>query len=889
MGFDLLPRELDKLQTIYIAGTLAQKRLARGVRLNEAEATALIACVLHELIRDGKHSVAELMAIGKKILGRVHVQPVRHPSSSLLSPPDQFRGNSMQPKTPVLTQPRLSPQAVPFLLHDIQVEGAFPDGVFLVTVHDPICSPSVNDDLSLALYGSFLPLPAEGVFPKGVDEPEGLKDEQVPGALVLRKEPIRINEGRERVRLKVTNTGDRPIQVGSHFHFCETNRALSFDREKAFFKRLDIAAGTAVRFEPGDTKTVTLVQIGGNKVVTGGNNLLNSTLAKHLSDPSLTSSALSRLTSLGFAHTPDPHALITSDESKIKPFELSRESYASMFGPTKGDRVRLGDTELWVEVEEDWTVYGDECKFGGGKVIREGMGQATNLPDDETLDCIITNALIIDWNGIYKADIGIKHHKIAAIGKGGNPDVMDGITPGMVVGVNTEVIAGEKLIVTAGAMDAHVHYICPQICEEALASGITTLLGGGTGPSAGSKATTCTPAQTHIRTMMAATDGIALNFAFTGKGNDSGPVGLVDQIRSGVAGLKLHEDWGSTSAAIDSCLSVAEQHDVQVNIHTDTLNENGFVQDSLDAVDGRVIHAYHSEGAGGGHAPDIIVVAGVENVIPSSTNPTRPYAVNTLDEHLDMLMVCHHLDRSIPEDIAFAESRIRAETVAAEDVLQDDGAISIISSDSQAMGRVGEVVSRTWRTASKMKEVRGALKDETRPGADNERVKRYVAKYTINPAIAHGMSHVIGDVSVGKLADLVLWTPHNFGVRPEMVIKGGIIAWANMGDANASIPTVQPVIGRPMWGAHAGAAALNSILFVSGLSLSSGTIASYGLKKRPMAVKNCRKIGKKDLKNNCALPKLTVDPETYRVEADGVHLTVPPATKLPLTQGYMLF
>ncbi|KWU45181.1 urease [Rhodotorula sp. JG-1b] len=854
MGFDLLPRELDKLHTLHVAGSLAQKRLARGVRLNEAEATALIANVLHELIRDGNHSVAELMAIGKKILGRVHVQP-----------------------------------AVPFLLHEIQVEGAFPDGVFLVTVHDPICSPSVNDDLSLALYGSFLPLPAEGVFPKGTDEPKGLKDEEVPGAIVVRKEPIRINEGRERVRLKVTNTGDRPIQVGSHFHFCETNRALSFDREKAFFKRLDIAAGTAVRFEPGDSKTVTLVQIGGNKVVTGGNRLLNSSLEKHLSDPSLTASTLSRLIDLGFLHDPDPTALVTSDPTQIKPFEASRESYASMFGPTKGDRLRLADTELWIEIEEDMTVYGDECKFGGGKTIREGMGQATGMPDSKTLDCIITNALIVDWQGIYKADIGIKNHRISAIGKGGNPDVMDGITPGMIVGVNTEVIAGEKLIVTYGAFDAHVHYICPQICEEALASGITTLLGGGTGPSAGSKATTCTPAQTNIKTMMAATDGIALNFAFTGKGNDSGPAGLVDQIRAGVAGLKVHEDWGSTASAIDNCLSVADEYDIQVNLHSDTNNEMGYVRDTIAAFDNRVVSSYHTEGAGGGHAPDILVVSEYENVLPSSTNPTRPYAQNTLDEHLDMLMVCHHLDRSIPEDIAFAESRIRAETVAAEDILQDDGAISVISSDSQAMGRIGEVVSRTWRTASKMKEFRGPLKEEKRDGVDNERVKRYVAKYTINPAIIFGTSEELGDISVGKLADLVLWTPANFGVRPEMVIKGGIIAWANMGDANGSIPTVQPVIGRPMWGWQPGAAALNSVLFVSQLSVETGTIEKYGLKKRVVPVKNCRKIGKSHLKLNDAKPKLTVDPESYRVEADGVHCIVPPATKLPLTRGYMLF
>ncbi|BGP20421.1 hypothetical protein JCM10213_001570 [Rhodosporidiobolus nylandii] len=860
MSFNLLPRELDKLQTIHLAGTLAQKRLARGVRLNAPEATALICCVLHELIRDGKHSVAELMSLGKKILGRVHVQP-----------------------------------SVPSLLHELQVEGCFPDGVFLVTVHDPICSSGSNLDLSLALYGSFLPVPAAGVFPdeEPAVEGEGEEGEKYvkPGAMVLRKEEIRINEGRERVKVKVTNTGDRPIQVGSHYHFTETNRALSFDRQAAFFKRLDIAAGTAVRFEPGETKTVTLVAIGGAQRVTGGNLLLNSTLSTHLSTPTLSSTALSRLISLGFLHSPNPPQLpaATSDESLIPAATLSREAYASMFGPTTGDRVRLGDTELWVEVERDETRYGDECKFGGGKVIREGMGQATGLPDSETLDLIITNALIIDWNGVYKADIGIKNNHIVGLGKGGNPDVMDGVTPGMVVGVNTEVIAGEKLIVTAGAIDAHVHYICPQLCTEALASGITTLIGGGTGPSASTNATTCTPSRTYMHTMMAATDGIALNFAFTGKGNDSGEVGLVDQVRNGAAGLKLHEDWGTTPSTIDTALRVADEYDVQINIHSDTLNEAGFVEDTIEAFKGRTIHTYHTEGAGGGHAPDIVVVAGYDNVLPSSTNPTRPYCTNTLDEHLDMLMVCHHLDRAIPEDIAFAESRIRAETVAAEDVLQDLGAISMISSDSQAMGRIGEVVSRTWRTASKMKECRGPLPEETRDGADNERVKRYIAKYTINPAITHGVSHLIGDIAVGKLADLVLWQPAHFGVRPEMVVKGGVIAWANIGDANASIPTVQPVFGRPMWGSHAQAAALNSFVFVSELSISSGTIASYNLHKRAEAVRNCRKVGKKDMKNNSVTPRITVDPESYKVEADGIHCTVPPATKLPLSQAYMFF
>ncbi|GAA5957918.1 hypothetical protein JCM3765_006204 [Sporobolomyces pararoseus] len=848
---NLLPREIDKLLLLHQAGFLAQKRLARGLLLNLTEATALIATVLQELARDGKHSVAELMSIGKQVLGRAQVQPT-----------------------------------VPYLLHEIQIEATFPDGVFLVTVHSPICSFSPKN-LELALYSSFLPLPPKGTFLENEEEEQLVKKEDLPGAIVCRGEEIVINKGRERVRLQVTNTGDRPIQVGSHFHFTETNKALSFDREKSFFKRLDIPAGTAVRFEPGDTKTVTLVQIAGHQLVTGGNNLINTSSA--LITSTATSQIMSNLISRGFLHDPSSFSVPSSDPSFIAPYSLSRESYASMFGPTVGDRIKLGDTSLWIEIEKDFTTYGDELKFGGGKTVREGMGQKTGVQDEDSLDLVITNALIIDWNGIYKADLGIKKGKIVGIGKAGNEDVMEGVTEGMIVGVNTEVVAGEKLILTAGAIDAHVHYICPQLCEEALASGITTLIGGGTGPTAGSKATTCTPSQTYIRTMMRATDTVAMNFAFTGKANDSAQVGLVEQVKFGCAGLKLHEDWGTTPSTIDTALSVADQYDIQINIHSDTLNEAGFVEDTIAAFKGRTIHTYHTEGAGGGHAPDLAIVVHEKNVLPSSTNPTRPFSKNTLDEHLDMLMVCHHLDRSIPEDIAFAESRIRGETVAAEDVLQDMGAISMISSDSQAMGRIGEVISRTWRTASKMRECVGPLKEEKIDGVDNERVKRYIAKYAINPAITHGISHLVGDIAPGKLADLVLWTPANFGVRPEMVIKGGVVAWANMGDANASIPTVEPVIGRPMWGTHSKVAAQNSMLFVSQLSIDSGTIATYGLEKRVEAVKNCRNISKLSHKNNTALPDMTIDPESYRVEADGVHCTVPPATEVALAKNYMLF
>ena len=566
---------------------------------------------------------------------------------------------------------------------------------------------------------------------------------------------------------------------------------------------------------------------------------------------------------------------------------MKRSHYAEMFGPTTGDRVRLGDTSLILEVERDHTVYGDECKFGGGKVLREGMGQAAGVGQAEALDCVITNALVVDHTGIYKADIGIKHGLIAGLGKAGNPDVMAGVTKGMVVGVTTEVIAGEGLIVTAGGIDSHIHFICPQQAHEAIAAGLTTMVGGGTGPATGTCATTCTPGAHHLKLMLQATDGLPLNFGFTGKGNTALPAGLPEQILGGAIGLKLHEDWGTTPAAIDCCLRVADEHDIQVTIHTDTLNESGFVDATLASFKGRTIHSYHSEGAGGGHAPDIIRICGEPNVLPSSTNPTRPYTVNTLDEHLDMLMVCHHLDANLPEDVAFAESRIRGETIAAEDILHDLGAISMMSSDSQAMGRIGEVITRTWQTADKMKQQRGPLPNDGQN--DNHRIKRYLSKYTINPAIAHGMGHLIGSVEVGKLADLVLWKPAFFGVKPEMVLKGGFIAWSQMGDPNASIPTPQPVFMRPMFGAFGAAAGRTSISFVSRLCQEQGVAASYGLAKRIEAVRGCRNLGKRDMKWNDALPRITVDPETYEVRADGQMLTCEPAKVLPLAQRYFLF
>ena len=567
---------------------------------------------------------------------------------------------------------------------------------------------------------------------------------------------------------------------------------------------------------------------------------------------------------------------------------IDRRAYVAMYGPTTGDRITLADTGLVVEVERDLTFYGDECKFGGGKVLRDQQGQMAGVADARALDVVITNALIVDWTGIYKADVGIKHGRIVGIGKAGNPAVMNGVSPEMIIGVTTEAIAGEGLILTAGGIDAHIHFICPQQAHEAIASGVTTFIGGGTGPATGTNATTCTPGARHIELMLLATDALPINIGLTGKGNTSLTDGLVDQIRAGAVGLKLHEDWGTTPSAIDCCLGVAETEDVQVTIHTDTLNESGYVDDSIAAFKDRTIHTYHTEGAGGGHAPDILRVCGERNVLPSSTNPTRPFTKNTLDEHLDMLMVCHHLDRRIPEDVAFAESRIRGETIAAEDVLHDIGAISIISSDSQAMGRVGEVVTRTWQTASKMKEERGRLPEETTQ-ADNFRARRYVAKYTINPAIAHGMSHEIGSVAIGKWADLVLWRPAFFGIRPELVLKGGFIAWAQMGDPNASIPTPQPSYMRPMFAAHGRAVGATSIAFVSQRALAEGHIAGLGLSKRLNAVRKCRGLTKMDMRLNDVLPTMRVDPETYEVFADGTLLEAKAADRVPLARLYSLF
>ncbi len=564
---------------------------------------------------------------------------------------------------------------------------------------------------------------------------------------------------------------------------------------------------------------------------------------------------------------------------------IDRQAYAEMFGPTVGDRVRLGDTELWLEVEKDHTLYGEEVKFGGGKVIRDGMGQSQQNCST-TPDTVITNALIVDYWGIVKADVAIRDGRIMGIGKAGNPDIQPGVD--IVIGPGTEIIAGEGQILTAGGIDAHIHFICPQQIEEALMSGITTMLGGGTGPATGTNATTCTPGPWHIGKMLQAVESFPMNIGLLGKGNASLPLPLEEQLRAGAMGLKLHEDWGTTPASIDNCLSVAERYDVQVAIHTDTLNESGFVEDTIAAFKGRTIHTYHTEGAGGGHAPDIIKACGLNNVLPSSTNPTRPYTVNTIDEHLDMLMVCHHLDPNIPEDVAFADSRIRKETIAAEDILHDLGAFSMISSDSQAMGRVGEVICRTWQTAHKMKMQRGNL-SEDQGMADNFRIKRYIAKYTINPALAHGIAHEVGSVEEGKLADLVLWKPAFFGVKPSLIIKGGTIAAAPMGDPNASIPTPQPVHYRYMFGAHGRACTGTSVSFVSQSAMEADVSRSARLERRLVAVRNCRSIQKSDMRLNHYQPVMEVNPQTYEVRADGILLTCEPATELPLAQRYFLF
>ncbi|MEC9443559.1 MAG: urease subunit alpha [Pseudomonadota bacterium] len=712
---------------------------------------------------------------------------------------------------------------------------------------------------------------------------------------------IILNQGRQVQTISVSNTGDRPIQIGSHYHFYEVNDALSFDREQTRGYRLNIISGTAVRFEPGQSREVELVAYAGKQEVYGFAGRVMG------------------------AVQPDK-----TDEKQLETSQkrVSRQIYAEHFGPTTGDKVRLADTELWLQVEADLTshkdtavdqantsqsdegtshtteIKGEEVKFGGGKVIRDGMGQG-QLLGAEVADTVITNALVVDYTGIYKADIGIKDGRISAIGKAGNPDIQPAID--IPIGGATEIIAGEGKILTAGGVDSHIHFIAPQQCETALMSGVTTMLGGGTGPAQGTLATTCTPGAYHIASMLQSTDSIPMNIGLLGKGNVSVPTPIAEQIEAGAVGLKLHEDWGTTPQAIDNCLSVADDYDVQVAIHTDTLNESGYLESTLGAFKNRCIHTFHTEGAGGGHAPDILKAIGESHVLPSSTNPTRPYTVNTIDEHLDMLMVCHHLSPAIAEDVAFAESRIRQETIAAEDILHDLGAISMMSSDSQAMGRVGEVVIRTWQTAHKMKVQRGHLAPDATAqtehqaqhitltdydqSADNDnfRIKRYIAKYTINPAITHGISDMVGSIEVGKWADMVLWSPKFFGVKPECIIKGGLIAAVPMGDINASIPTPQPVHYRPMFASYPKSVAQTSITFMSQAAIDKQVDKQLGLTKVIQPVHGIREIRKSDMRLNSYCPDMDINPETYEVRADGKTLTCEPAEVLPMAQRYFLF
>ncbi|MGB6164684.1 MAG: urease subunit alpha [Pseudonocardiaceae bacterium] len=682
----------------------------------------------------------------------------------------------------------------------------------------------------------------------------------VPGEVLLSGEPVILgpHTGHE---LVVRNMGDRPIQVGSHYHLAAANPALEMDRAAATGMRLAVPAGTSVRFEPGIERLVRVVPLGGTRTVPG-----------------------LRL------DVPDPSGAARPAVGGGK-WTVERSRYATLYGPTEGDRVRLADTDLLLEVTEDrcrGPHGGDEAVFGGGKVIRESMGQARACRVDGAPDLVITGAVVLDHWGVVKADIGVRDGRIVGLGKAGNPDIMDGVHPALVIGPGTEVIAGNGMILTAGAVDSHVHLISPQQVPEALGSGVTTMIGGGTGPATGTKATTVTPGAWYLARMLEALDELPVNVALLGKGNTVGEPALYEQVAAGASGFKLHEDWGCTPAAIDTCLRVADDTGVQVAIHTDTLNEAGYVADTLAAIGGRTIHAYHTEGAGGGHAPDIITVASAPHVLPSSTNPTRPHTVNTVDEHLDMLMVCHHLNPTVPEDLAFAESRIRPSTIAAEDLLHDLGAISMIGSDSQAMGRVGEVILRTWQSAHVMKRRVGALPGDPAT-SDNLRARRYVAKYTICPAIAHGLDGEVGSVEVGKLADLVLWQPAFFGVRPSIVLKGGMIAWAAMGDSNAAIPTPQPVLPRPMFGAAAVAAAATSVHFVALAAVQGGLAGRLAVRRRLVAVRDTRALRKADMPLNDALPRIEVDPETFTVRIDGAVVEPHPVTELPMTQRYFLF
>ena len=686
---------------------------------------------------------------------------------------------------------------------------------------------------------------------------------------------ITANDGKKVFKLQVANTGDRPIQVGSHTHFAEANKALEFNREKSLGFHLNIPAGTSIRFEPGESKHVQIVEFGGTKTIYGFSGMVGGELE------SKRDSAIKNL------HEHEFKSSLDDVNEQSNSLEIPRSRYVELFGPTVGDKVRLADTDLIMEIEKDLIKYGDELVFGGGKSARDGLGQASGVLRKDSADLVITNAMILDpVLGIIKADIGIKDGKILAIGNAGNPDVMDDID--IVVSSNTEIISGEHTICTPGTIDSHIHFISPQQAIDAICNGTTTMIGGGTGPADGTNATTCTPGEWNIHRMIEAAEEFPMNFGFLCKGNDAKEDALREQVRAGACGLKLHEDWGTTPATINAALNVADETDTQVAIHTDTLNECGYVDDTIAAIAGRTIHTYHTEGAGGGHAPDIMKVAGESNILPSSTNPTRPFTTNTLEEHLDMMMVCHHLNPSVPEDISFAESRIRAETIAAEDVLHDVGAISMMSSDSQAMGRVGEVTTRNWQTADKMKKMKGSLVEE-KYANDNYRIKRYISKITINPAITHGISEYVGSLQPGQMADIVVWTPQFFGIKPKLIIKGGFIAYALMGDPNASIPTTEPIYYRPMFGALGKAKKSTSVTFTSQVALDNGLEGKLKVEKKLLPVKNCRKIGKKDMVYNDKTPKIEIDPETYEVKVDGEIATVDPAKEVSLSRLYSLY
>ena len=686
---------------------------------------------------------------------------------------------------------------------------------------------------------------------------------------------ITVNNGKKVLKLQVSNTGDRPIQVGSHTHFAEANKALEFNREKSLGFHLNIPAGTSIRFEPGESKHVEIVEFGGTKTIYGFSGMVGGDLE------SKRESAIRNL------HEHEFKSSLDDVNEQSNSLEIPRSRYVELFGPTVGDKVRLADTDLIMEIEKDLIKHGDELVFGGGKSARDSLGQASGVLREDSADLVITNAMILDpVLGIIKADIGIRDGKILAIGNAGNPDVMDDID--IVVSSNTEIISGEHTICTPGTIDSHIHFISPQQAIDAICNGTTTMIGGGTGPADGTNATTCTPGEWNIHRMIEAAEEFPMNFGFLCKGNDAKEDALREQVKAGACGLKLHEDWGTTPSTINSALNVADETDTQVAIHTDTLNECGYVDDTIAAIAGRTIHTYHTEGAGGGHAPDIMKVAGESNILPSSTNPTRPFTTNTLEEHLDMMMVCHHLNPSVPEDISFAESRIRAETIAAEDVLHDIGAISMMSSDSQAMGRVGEVTTRNWQTADKMKKMKGNLTEDDN-GNDNYRLKRYISKITINPAITHGISEYVGSLQPGQMADIVVWTPQFFGIKPKLIIKGGFIAYALMGDPNASIPTTEPVYYRPMFGALGKTKKSTSVTFTSQIALDNGLEAKLKVEKTLLPVKNCRNIGKKDMVYNDKTPKIEIDPETYEVKVDGEIATVDPAKEISLARLYSLY